>query len=111
MIDWSRVDELVEEIGAEDFGEVVELFLDEVENSIGVYADGANDAVVAVEQMHFLKGAALNLGFEALAQLCLKGEKAAASGRVGVVAPDELRKTYEGSRDVFQAELPARLAA
>ena len=34
MIDWSRVHELVDEIGAEDFGEVVELFLAEVETAI-----------------------------------------------------------------------------
>ena len=30
MIDWPRVKELKDEIGAEDFGEVVDLFLEEV---------------------------------------------------------------------------------
>ena len=111
MIDWSRVDELVDEIGAEDFGEVVELFLSEVEGAIDLLAGAEGNPVVTEEQMHFLKGAALNLGFEELAQLCLKGEKAAAAGRADVVSPAEVRKTYESSRDVFQADLPARLAA
>ncbi|MGH1412475.1 MAG: Hpt domain-containing protein [Pelagimonas sp.] len=111
MIDWSRINELVEEIGAEDFGEVVELFLDEVEGAICIFEQSASDPVVAEEQMHFLKGAALNLGFESLAQLCLKGEKAASTGRPEVVSPAEVRETFETSRVQFQEDLPNRLAA
>ena len=34
MIDWERIIVLRDEVGAEDFGEVVELFLDEVEEVI-----------------------------------------------------------------------------
>ena len=34
MITWSRVDELADEIGADDFAEVVALFLDEVEGEL-----------------------------------------------------------------------------
>ena len=111
MIDWSRVDELVEEIGAEDFGEVVDLFLSEVEGAIDLLETAEGNPVVTEEQMHFLKGAALNLGFEHLAQLCLKGEKAAAAGRPEVVTPAEVRRVYETSRTSFQADLPARLVA
>ncbi|WP_442970022.1 hypothetical protein [Roseovarius sp. ZX-A-9] len=40
MIDWSRVAELRSEIGAEDFDEVVELFLEEVEAEISVLRAG-----------------------------------------------------------------------
>ncbi|MFY0620402.1 MAG: Hpt domain-containing protein [Pelagimonas sp.] len=111
MIDWSRVSELIEEIGAEDFGEIVELFLMEVETAIGSLEEAAGDAKATEEQMHFLKGAALNLGFEALAQICLKGEKAAASGRADVVTAQEVRTTFETSSAQFQADLPERLAA
>jgi HPt (histidine-containing phosphotransfer) domain-containing protein len=111
MIDWSRVEELVAEIGAEDFQEILELFLSEVESAIDLLAGAGDDANVVEEQMHFLKGAALNLGFENLAQLCLKGEKAAAGGRPHVVTVDEVRKTYEESRGQFQEDLPSRLAA
>lgn len=111
MIDWSRVEELVEEIGAEDFGEVVELFLDEVESAIVAFEGAAGDPTTVEEQMHFLKGASLNLGFESLAQLCLKGERAASSGQVAVVAPAEVRQVFDASRTQFLEGLPARLAA
>lgn len=111
MIDWSRVDELVDEIGAEDFGEVVALFLDEVETAIGQLEAGAGNPVVTEEQMHFLKGAALNIGFATLAQLCQKGEKSAAEGKPDAVSPQEVRDCYESSRAQFEQDLPARLAA
>ncbi|MBP0483294.1 Hpt domain-containing protein [Sagittula salina] len=111
MIDWARVGELVDEIGAEDFEEVVELFLLEVDGAISALEAAAGNAVIVEEQMHFLKGAALNLGFEALAQLCLKGEKAAASGRADVVGLDEVRQIYRSSRLQFERDLPDRLAA
>ena len=111
MIDWSRVDELVDEIGAEDFGEVAELFLFEVESAITQLEQSEGNPVVTEEQMHFLKGAALNLGFERLAQLCLKGEKSASTGNPEAVSPAEVRQTFEASRDQFQQDLPGRLAA
>lgn len=111
MIEWSRVDELVDEIGAEDFGEVVELFLDEVEESVKQLEGCGCDPVVTEEQMHFLKGAALNLGFGALAQLCMKGEKSAASGQPEAVSPAEVRTCYESSREEFEKDLPSRMAA
>lgn len=111
MIDWSRVDELVDEIGAEDFGDVVDLFLSEVEGSIALLERAAGNAVVTEEQMHFLKGAALNLGFEELAQLAFKGEKSATSGRPDVVSPAQIRHAFEASRQVFLDDLPARLVA
>ncbi len=111
MIDWNRVSELIDEIGAEDFGEVVELFLDEVDSAIQLLAGAEGDPVVIEEQMHFLKGAALNLGFESLAQLCMKGEKAASAGRADFVSANEVRVTYEGSRVQFEEGLPSRLAA
>ena len=111
MIDWARVNELVDEIGAEDFEEVVELFLLEVEGAISALAQAEGNPVVTEEQMHFLKGAALNLGFEALAQLCLKGEKAAASGRPDVVSVGDVRQCYKTSRQQFERDLPGRIAA
>ena len=111
MIDWSRVDELVDEIGAEDFAEVVDLFLDEVEIAIVALEKCEGNPVVTEEQMHFLKGASLNLGFAELAQLCLKGEKSAASGAPDAVSPAQVRDTFESSRRKFEQDLPGRLAA
>ena len=77
MIDWARVGELRDEIGCEDFAEVVSLFLeeaDEVVQRLGACAD----AKALESALHFLKGSALNLGFERLAQLCQDGERRAA---------------------------------
>lgn len=111
MIDWSRVDELVDEIGPEDFGEVAELFLEEVEGAVSQLESSEGNPVVTEEQMHFLKGASMNLGFETLAQICQKGEKAAAAGNPEAVSAAQVRATFQESRDQFQKGLPARLAA
>ena len=43
MIDWPRVTELREEVGAEDFEEVVEIFLEEVEERIETYGSAFAD--------------------------------------------------------------------
>ena len=79
MIDWSRVEELRDEIGAEDFDEVVELFLSEVEDRIDLALTKAESESFE-EDLHFLKGSALNLGFDQFAQLCDAGEQQAANG-------------------------------
>ncbi|MBV7395291.1 Hpt domain-containing protein [Mameliella sediminis] len=111
MIDWSRVEEMIDEIGAEDFAEVVELFLDEVETAIDALDASAGNPVVTEEQMHFLKGAALNIGFATLAELCREGEKAAANGTPDKITPAQVRSAFEDSRLAFQRDLPGRLAA
>ncbi len=80
MIDWTRVSELRDEIGAEDFGEIVEIFLEEVEEEISALRDGVeNEALEA--KLHFLKGSALNLGFADFATI-LSGRRKGGFGRV-----------------------------
>ena len=103
MIDWARVNELREEIGAEDFGEVVDLFLEEGEEVIGRVERMRDDEIGGA--LHFLKGMALNLGFAELARLCQGGDAASdAEARRHVVA------TYRDSRRAFEAGM-ARMAA
>lgn len=111
MIDWARVDELVEEIGVEDFGEVADLFLTEVESAVTTLEAAGDNPVLVEEQMHFLKGAALNLGFDALARICQKGEDAAAANAPQEVTTTEVREVYRQSRAVFERDLPGKLAA
>jgi len=53
--------------------------------------------------LHFLKGAALNLGFSHLASLCQEGERRAAVGIVDVPL-DPVRAAYSVSRAMFLAE-------
>lgn len=102
MIDWARVHELRNEIGAEDFAEVVQLFLEETEKV--VTALGEDTSARAIESgLHFLKGSALSLGFRDLAVLCQTGEKAAATGRSDAVDLGLVAIVYERSKAVFAA--------
>lgn len=72
MIDWLRMSELREEIGQDGFDEVVDVFLEEAEEVV----DRLLKAQVPThEDLHFLKGSALNLGFVSVAQLCQEGER------------------------------------
>lgn len=111
MIDWQRVEELRDEIGAEDFDEVLELFLSEVDNAIETLAEAVGVVTTTGEQMHFLKGAGLNLGFAAMAELCQKGEKAATTGDAYAVSPDAVRACFEASKAEFTTEYTRRFAA
>jgi histidine phosphotransfer protein HptB len=98
MIDWTRVDELRNEIGQEEFLEVVELFLCEVEEVIGRLRTRPDPSRYA-EDLHFLKGSALNLGFDAFGALCQEGERAVASG--GSVDIAATLRLYEASKIEF----------
>lgn len=69
MIDARRIAELRDEVGKDDLAEVVALFCEEVEEVLAALASGAT-----VEQLHFLKGSALNIGMSAVASLCLAEE-------------------------------------
>ena len=73
MIDWTRVEELKQEVGEDDFSEVVDLFLEEVEETI-TRLKQTPDLSQLEEDMHFLKGSALNLGFEQFSTLCQAGD-------------------------------------
>ena len=110
MIDWDRVSELREEIGAEDFEEVAELFLMEVEDTLAQLDGARDDANQMQELMHFLKGSALNLGFSAVSDLCNRGEADAAQGCL-TIDTQSLKDRYAKSRAVFEAEYAQRFVA
>lgn len=105
MIHWSRVNELRDEVGAEDFGEVVELFLEEVEEVIARLGPGSDSAQLE-QDLHFLKGSALSLGFSAFSALCQEGERKSALGRADDVDLSEIIDAFEQSKSIFVAHLP-----
>ena len=110
MIDWQRVRELREEIGEDDFNEVVELFLEEADEvAASIRADIATGEIESA--LHFLKGSALNLGFRELAELCQIGEKAAASGNTASVDLRRVITSYEASKRAFASGIRAENAA
>lgn len=103
MIDWTRVTELRDEIGGEDFAEVVSLFLQEADEVVQNLPT-RTDAKAIESALHFLKGSALNLGFAGLAQLCQEGERQAASGDPGVDVARVIA-AYDASKAAFETGL------
>ncbi|MEL7344786.1 MAG: Hpt domain-containing protein, partial [Pseudomonadota bacterium] len=88
--------------GADDFAEVVEIFLEEVDGTLDrLKSEGGSPGR---DDFHFLKGSAMNLGFEAMGVLCQDGEMRAAAGETGLeLAP--VLDVYEQSKKAFLAEL------
>ena len=110
MIDWARVSELRLEIGADDFGDVVDLFLDEVTEVVERLASHQGTTKLEAD-LHFLKGSALNLGFSEFAKLCQNGESLSASGQGENVDVNAILLAFSQSRDAFLAGLETRFAA
>ncbi len=105
MISWERVNELRDEIGDEDFAEVADMFLEEVEEVIGRLKSNPKPATLE-DELHSLKGSALNLGFEALSRLCQDGESQAASGNFDAISLPDVFEAYEKSKAVFRERVP-----
>lgn len=102
MIDWERVGCLRDEIGETDFGEVVRLFIEEVEE-VTERLERPGTPGQREADLHFLKGSALNLGFSDLAALCHAGERRAAAGETVEVGP--VIALYAASRRAFLSGL------
>ncbi|KIN65727.1 Hpt protein [Sulfitobacter noctilucae] len=109
MINWQRLRELQDEIGAEDFDEVVDLFLEEVAETIQ-RVSSAQDVKTLGEDLHFLKGSALTLGFEQFAAMCKEGEDAAQKNAAAVII-EPILACYALSKDAFLSEYKQQLAA
>jgi len=110
LINWERVNELRDEVGLEDFHEVIAMFLEEVEDTMARMI-ATPDLSHLEEDMHFLKGSALNLGFLQFSDLCEAGEKAAAGGQPDTVDLNEIFESYAASKSVFRKKLGCMKAA
>ncbi|MEC8628820.1 MAG: Hpt domain-containing protein [Pseudomonadota bacterium] len=97
MIDWDRVRELRAEVGEDAFDEVVELFLDEVDQSV----ESLTPECDVPATLHFIKGSAANLGFNEFCAACAEAEQTPAD-QVDLAA---IRATYHDSRTVFLSGL------
>ncbi len=109
MINWSRVAELREEIGAEDFEDVAELFLTEVAEGMETLLSRTDPSDLH-QDLHFLKGSALSLGFEEFATLCQDGETLSSNGRGSDVDLTAITRSFRDSRDLFLSECAQRLS-
>lgn len=110
MISWDRVNELCEEVGQDDFLEVVEIFLEEVEEVVE-RLKSSPDPSTYESDLHFLKGSALNLGFDGLAALCSDGEKMARTGAPQDVNLKLVIDMYDQSKSEFLTHQKSRIAA
>ena len=68
MIDWDRIRELRAEVGEEDFAEVVEMFFEEIDGAFVRLFRSGSDALA--EDLHFIKGSALNIGLSEVSSMC-----------------------------------------
>nr|WP_028913841.1 Hpt domain-containing protein [Pseudorhodobacter ferrugineus] len=110
MIDWGRVRELRDEIGTEDFAEVVQLFLEETDEVAEKIRSAMPERDIE-SALHFLKGSALNLGFRELASMCQVGEKSAAMGQFETIDLNQVIAIYEKSKSAFDIGQKAESAA
>ncbi len=108
MINWSHVDDLKAEM-AEAFDEVVDMFLEE-SGEVIARLEASPEPARYQSDLHFLKGAALNLGFERFAELCAEGEATAAAGRPEGVAIRDIIDTYRDSVLELKKGLATRAA-
>ncbi len=105
MINWKQIQQLEEDIGAEDFCDVVDLFLAEVDEAVDqLESIPANDQAALAPALHFLKGSAYNLGFKAFGDLCSDGEKQSAEGRFDAAELPRFPSLYDDSKRAFLAE-------
>lgn len=102
MIDWNRIAELKDEIGEDDFAEVIGMFTEEVEAVIARLRRTHNSARLEAD-LHFMKSSALNLGFAQLAALCQSGEHRSAQGRGDSVDLVPIFACYEASKSAIRA--------
>lgn len=108
MIHWPRVRQLRDEVGVDEFDEVIDIFLEEVQEVIArLQQDIARNELE--QNLHFLKGSALSLGFDQFSKLCQDGERRAAAGQAADVDLPAIFTAYDESRTVFQADLARNL--
>lgn len=108
MINWAHVDELKAEMD-EAFDEVVAMFLEEA-GEVVARLENAPDPARYQADLHFLKGAALNLGFDRFAELCAEGEATAAACQPEQVSLQEIIDTYHASVRELRKGLATRAA-
>lgn len=109
MIDWTQARMLQQEIGTEQFEEVVRLFLDEME-LLMERLDHAEGATQLQEVLHALKGSALTLGFAHFAELCAAAERHASLGQTIKVDKAGITSAYRQSHPEFITGLKALAA-
>ena len=109
LINWSRIEALKEDVGREDVKEVIDLFINEIQQVIDKIP-AQMEAENIADDLHFLKGSALSLGFQELSCVCQTGYEAFSKTPRGAFEIDNVRACFETSKAEFDAKLDGALA-
>ena len=104
MIDWNQVKSLRNDVGHDAFDEIIDLFLDEVDDIVTKLRTAPQMAELE-NDMHSLKGSALNLGFRTFSGLCQAGEKLSAEGNADKVNLPEIFNCFDQSKSTFMKDV------
>ena len=110
MIDWVRVNALKEDVGSEDFDDIIALFLEEVDGTVARLKMAPNPKTLGAD-LHFVKGSAAGLGFTDFVDHCQIGEALCKEGKVDQVDLRAIISTYAASKNLFLQEMPKALAS
>lgn len=99
MLNMRRIEELKSEVGEDDFAEVIELFCEEVEEALEALDTQTGNELG--QNLHFLKGSALNIGFDQLGELCRVAEVKFAEGSNQCPDITGIKEAYSASRAAF----------
>lgn len=96
MLNAARIAELKEEVGEDDFAEVITIFCEEMEEVLSELP--STPANIMAEKLHFLKGSALNIGMDMVGELCRTAEeqlKATPDAKADIAA---IEAAYQASK-------------
>ena len=99
MINTARIQELKNEVGEDDLIELIELFCEEVEDVLEALDATAPSDMMA--QLHFLKGSALNIGLDAVSELCRTEETRLKTDPTALADIGAIRSAYATSKDIL----------
>lgn len=100
MLDREQLSHLMEDVGRQGFAEVVALFLQETDDGMEKLLRSDDPSCLASD-LHFLKGAALNLGLREFGDMCHQGEVLARAGQASKLDRSELQLSYQAGRSAL----------
>lgn len=109
MIDRKRVAALYEDVGKEEFGPLVAMFLDEIEATI--LSLDLTDPAGLSQRLQILKGSARSMGLRALGIKCELWARSAAQGTVEGLDPGVLKACHARSRQLLMRDLAGMTGA
>lgn len=102
MIDWTKLNDLRSNIGDKDFSDLAHLFVTEMGERLAQIAAAPSKATV--EDFHFLRGGAANLGLLTMVAACHAAETACRAGGTPDIAA--VSHAFGAAVSAIQTELP-----